>query len=193
MNNPKDVTYSVPRFLSFIDWAYLQEALKVTDLHFEQMLSATEDRDKIGNINATRQSLYRAAFISSFATLEQNLDELVRMDQNKKNITISPSDLKHRGVKRSIIYANKVLEQNIDESQKHWRYVALLQDLRNHLVHFGPEFSDSKEHEKLYDRLKKCELVSFSPIPFFSKDQLDKIIQVFLDCIDDFSNGRKSA
>ena len=187
MRNPKEETYSVPRFLSFIDWAYLYEAMKVVDHHFQSEINATDERDKIGNLNATCQSLFRAAFISLFSTLEQNLDELIRMDQKKKDISLSPADLKHRGIKRSIVYANKVLKMDIDEGQKHWQDVTLLQELRNHLVHFGPEISDSKEHLKLYDKLQKSEYVSLNPIPYFTLEQIENIIGLFMLCIDDFS------
>lgn len=193
MINSKKETYSVPRFLSFIDLAYLQEAMKVVDHHFQSKIHGTDERDKIGNLNATSQSLFRAAFISAFATLEQNLDELVRMDQEKKGIILSPADLKHRGIKRSTVYANKVLKMEIDVSQRHWQDVTLLQDLRNYLVHFGAEISDSKEHLKLYDKLQKSQYVSLNPIPYFSLEQLENIMSVFMLCIDDFSKDRKNA
>lgn len=192
MIDSKKETYSVPRFLSFIDLAYLQEAIKVVDQHFQSEIHGTDERDKIGNLNATSQSLFRAAFISAFATLEQNLDELVRMYQEKKGISLSPADLKHRGIKRSTVYANKVLKMEIDISQRHWQDVNLLQDLRNHLVHFGTEISGSKEHLNLYERLQKSEYVSLNPIPYFSLEQLENIISLFMLCIDDFSKGRKN-
>jgi hypothetical protein len=186
MSSSKDETYTVPRFLSFIDWGYLHEAMRVVDDHFQKEIHGTEDRDKIGNLNATCQSLFRAAFVSSFATLEQNLDELVRMDQKRKNISLSPTDLKHRGIKRSLVYANKVLKIDIDETKHHWKDVTLLQELRNHLVHFGPDFSDTSEHLKLFHKLKSCEYVSFNPIPYFSFEQLGKIIELFMLCIQEF-------
>ncbi len=103
MAQPEDTTFSVPRFLSFIDWAYLYEAAKATDEHFASKISAisiSDGRNEIGNINATRQSLLRAVFISSYAILEQNLDELVHMEQKKLGAMLSPNDLKDRGINR---------------------------------------------------------------------------------------------
>lgn len=183
----KQETYSVPRFLSFIDWAYLEEAMKVTDAHFEKELSKTDDRNKIGNLNATRQSLHRAAFISIMSTLEQNMDELVRIEKDKKEIELSPSELKHRGIKRSLVYAKKILKQNIDDEKQHWKDVVLLQELRNQLVHYGPEFSGQKENTKLVSDLKKCEYVSFHPIACFSLEQITLIIQTCTTCVEDFT------
>ncbi|MCB8889572.1 hypothetical protein [Vreelandella malpeensis] len=92
------------------------------DEQFASQISSLTDaevRNKTGNINATRQSLLRAVFISSYAILEQNLDEIVLMDQKKQGVNLSPNDLKHRGINRSIVYANKVLGMSIDASQKH--------------------------------------------------------------------------
>jgi len=193
MRDSKKETYSVPRFLSIIDWAYLQDALEVVDRHFQSEIHGTDDRDKIGNLNATSQSLFRAAFISSFSTLEQNLDELVQMGQQKKGIILSPSDLKHCGIKRSTVYANKILGLQIDINKKHWQDVSLLQDLRNHLVHVGTGISDTNEHTKFYEKPQKSKYVSLNPIPCFTLEQLENIIGVFMLCIDDFSKDGISA
>lgn len=73
-------TFHYPRFLSFFDFDYLYEGAKVADDYFSSQISSlsiVKDSNKIGNINATRQSLLRAVFISSYATLEQNLDEIM--------------------------------------------------------------------------------------------------------------------
>ena len=96
MQRPEDSTFSVPRFLSFIDLAYLLEGAKAADDHLAAKLpdSSTDDgKNAIGNLNATRQSLLRAVFIASYAIIEQNLDELVLMDRAKNNVLLSPSDL----------------------------------------------------------------------------------------------------
>ena len=90
MSKLKDITISVPRFLSFIDLGYLLEAARVSDEHFTSKVSETSDKNEIANLNATRQSLMRAVFISSYSMLEQNLDELVIMNQKKQGSLISP-------------------------------------------------------------------------------------------------------
>ncbi|WP_075186170.1 hypothetical protein [Teredinibacter haidensis] len=192
MNEEKEV-YSVPRFLSFIDLAYLYEGLKVVDQHFQCEIDKAEDKDKIGNLNATCQSLYRSAFISLCSTLEQNLDELAHMAKEKQEASLSPGDLKDRGIKRSVSYANKVLGFSIDINQKHWKDTYVLYDLRNHLVHYGPVFSGSNKHLNLYNRLKNSEYVSFKSIPVFTLDHIEKIINTFMLCIDDFGGRRGNA
>jgi len=119
MQRPEDSTYGVPRFLSFIDLAYLLDAAKAADEHLAAKLPAgiTEDeRHSIGNLNATRQSLLRAVFISSFGIVEQNLDELSLMGRAKLGTSLAPSDLKDRGIARSLTYATKVLGKKIDKS-----------------------------------------------------------------------------
>lgn len=191
MNKPEDMTFSVPRFLSFIDWAYLYEAAKATDEHFSSKissLSASDAENEIGNINATRQSLLRAVFISSYAILEQNLDEIMLMEQKKQGLIISPNDLKHRGVNRSIAYANKVLGINIDTSKAHWKEVQNLQEVRNHLAHYGPDFSDSNEHQKRFDKFFSSKYVTLRPAICFTIEQIENVIQLYMECINDFSN-----
>lgn len=194
MNKPEDTTFSVPRFLSFIDFGYLYEAAKAVDEQFASQISSLTDaeaRNKTGNINATRQSLLRAVFISSYAILEQNLDEIVLMDQKKQGVNLSPNDLKHRGIKRSIVYANKVLGMSIDASQKHWKELQNLQEIRNHLTHYGPDFSDSSEHYKRFSKFSGSEYVTLRPTICFTIEQIENVINLYMDCIDDFSGGEK--
>jgi hypothetical protein len=190
MNKPEDTTFSVPRFLSFIDLAYLYEAAKVTDEHFSSKISslaASDAKNEIGNINATRQSLLRAVFISSYAILEQNLDELMLMEQKKQNLMISPNDLKHRGVKRSITYANKVLGKHINTNDAHWNELLNLQEVRNHLAHYGPDFSDSSEHQNRFDKFSNSKYVTLRPVICFTIEQIENVLELYMECINDFS------
>lgn len=112
-------TFSTPRFLKIIDLTYLIEGVKVTDQHFDKKVSMTDDLNEIGNLNATRQSLLRAAFISAYSIFEQNLDEIVQMESENK--LIKPGDLKDSGINRSIKYAQKVLDYKLNLELEHWR------------------------------------------------------------------------
>lgn len=190
MSRPEDTTFSVPRFLSFIDLGYLYEAAKAADEQFSSKVSSltgSEERNKTGNINATRQSLLRAVFISSYAILEQNLDELMLMEQKKCGAKLSPNDLKHRGINRSIVYANKVLGMSIDTSKEHWKELQKLQEVRNHLTHYGPDFSDSPEHRKRFEKFSNSKYVTLRPIICFTIEQIENVINLYMDCIEDFS------
>jgi hypothetical protein len=186
MLKPEDVTFSVPRFLSFIELAYLLEATKAADAHLATRM-VTSDKDSIGNVNATRQSLLRAAFIASYAIFEQNLDELVQLEGKKQKSSLSPSDLKDRGVVRSLTYAIKVLGKSIDTSLTRWRDLLLLQEVRNHLVHFGSSFSGTKDHDNRFEKFTKLEYVTLRPMICFSIEQIEKIFDLYIECVDDFS------
>ena len=190
MTSPYETTYSAPRFMAFIDLGYLLVAIKAADEHLEKRLPEThedESQHVIGNVNATRQSLLRAAFIAAYGIFEQNLDELVNMDQKSGGHLIAPSDLKDRGITRSLTYARKVLGMSIDTSANHWKDVLLLQEVRNHLTHFGPEFADSGDHAKRWEKFKRSELVSLRPMICFTIDQFEEICHRFTSCIEDFT------
>lgn len=189
MQQPEDSTFCVPRFLSFIDLAYLLEAAKAADEHLVSKLpsSATEEgRNQIGNLNATRQSLLRAVFISSFGTIEQNLDEIVAMKRAKREVSLAPTDLKDRGVKRSLTYAVKVLGAEIDLGLAHWKDLFLLQDLRNHLAHYGPHFTSGREHEERFRRFSDSKYVTLRPMICFTVPQIEHIFNLYMTCIHDF-------
>ena len=191
MEKPEDVTFGIPRFLSFIDLGYLLEAAKAADEHLAAKLpddSSEEARNVIGNLNATRQSLLRAVFIASYGIIEQNLDELMEMERKKREIYLAPSDLKHRGVKRSLTYAVKVLGASIDLDSNHWKDLFLVQDLRHHLVHYGPDFKDGKEHEDRFRRFSKSEYVTLRPIICFTIPQIENLFELYMKCINDFTS-----
>lgn len=189
MQRPEDPTFSVPRFLSFIDLAYLLEAIKAADEHLSSRLtdsSTTEGRNAIGNLNATRQSLLRAVFIASYAIIEQNLDELVLMERSKNNVSLLPSDLKDRGITRSLTYSNKVLGKNVDTNATHWKDLLFLQELRNHLVHYGPDFADTKDHSNKFKKFINSDYVTLRPVICFTIKQIEHIFDLYMTCVDDF-------
>lgn len=187
----EDSTYSVPRFLSFIDLAYLLEAAKAADEHLAGKLpkggAGQNDRDITGNLNATRQSLLRAVFISSYGIVEQNLDELMVMEREKLGINLAPSDLKDRGITRSLTYATKVLGKCIDTTATHWKDLLLVQELRNHLIHYGPDFSDTKNHADKFKRFANSDYVTLRPIICFTVLQIEHLFGLYMTCIDDIS------
>ncbi|WP_395006145.1 hypothetical protein [Undibacterium sp.] len=191
MNKTEDITFSVPRFLSIIELMYLFEAIKATDAHFVELLknaTSSADHNKIGNINATRQSLLRAAFIASYGIVEQNLDEIVKMKGAKDNVTVSPSDLRDSGIKRSLTYAKKVLKINIDENVQHWQELFEIQAIRNHLVHYGAGFDESDDHEKRFKKFSVSKYVTLRPEVCFTLIQIETIFNLYVKCVHDFSN-----
>jgi hypothetical protein len=190
MQRPEDSTYGVPRFMSFIDLAYLLEAAQAADEHLAAKLPAgtTEDeRHAIGNLNATRQSLLRAVFISSYGIVEQNLDELVLMERAKLGTALAPTDLKDRGIVRSLTYATKVLGKNIDLSATHWKDLFFVQDLRNHLIHYGPDFADNNDHGNRFKKFSNSDYVTLRPLICFTIPQIEHLFGLYMKCIDDFS------
>ena len=190
MQRPEDSTYGVPRFLSFIDLAYLAEAAKAADEHLAAKLpaGATEDeRHAIGNLNATRQSLLRAVFIASYGIVEQNLDELVLMERAQLGTSLAPSDLKDRGILRSVTYATKVLGKEINMSATHWRDLLLVQELRNHLIHYGPDFADTKDHDERFKRFSSSDYVTLRPRICFTIPQIEHLFGLYMTCVNDFS------
>ncbi|EGR1156066.1 hypothetical protein EC567_24555 [Vibrio parahaemolyticus] len=189
--NSFDTGMSLPRFLQFIDLAYLVEGTRLTNEQFDKMMLEASDDDRKRNINATRQNIMRSIFISSFSILEQNLDEIVQMKSKSAPVDIKPNDLKDRGIQRSITYATKVLNMPLDTSQSHWQIVFQLQKLRNHLVHYGSTFSDSQEHEKLLMKFHKIPYVSMTDSINFTHQNIEMISRTFHKCIRDFNEAKR--
>ena len=145
------------------------------------------DEHKVGNLNATRQALLRAVFISSYGIIEQNLDELIVMERARRGVVLAPSDLKDRGIARSLTYANKVLGKGINTSAIHWRKLLLVQELRNHLIHYGPDFSGTKEHVDRFKKFSGFGYVTLRPMICFTILQIESLFELYMTCIDDFN------
>ncbi|HHF3269227.1 TPA: hypothetical protein ACVO4Z_000214 [Vibrio alginolyticus] len=188
--NSSNTGMSVPRFLKFIDLAYLVEGTRLTSEQFDKMVLEASDDGRKKNINTTRQNIMRSIFISSFSILEQNLDEIVKMRSKSVSVDITPNDLKDRGIRRSITYAKKVLNMTLDTSQSHWKIVFQLQDLRNHLVHYGSTFSGSREHEEKLRKFHKIPYVSMTDSINFTCQDIEMISRIFHRCIRDFNKSK---
>lgn len=189
MHKDSKLTYEIPRFLSFIELGYMLDAAKIADAEISKKITeATGDKNDItGNTNATRQSLLRSVFVGAYAILEQNLDEILLIEKKRISASLSPSDLKDRGIKRSIKYANTVLGKNIDQSKECWKDLITLQELRNHLIHYGPSFSNDREHESRSMKFKALKYVSLRPMICFNLEQIEDIFSLFMVCVDDFN------
>ena len=181
----EEITYGVPRLLAFVEAAYLREAMLAAfqTLDRKRKDLDSSDRDELGNLNATDQALRRAFFISFFAILEQNLDEVVTMAGERLGKRLKPSDLRARGVKRSLAFAEKVLGADIDTSKSPWAEVIELQELRNHLVHYGSGFDSSKEHRRRRQRFERIDGIQMRPMICFAKHVLEGFLGYFAECV----------
>ncbi|WP_155845312.1 hypothetical protein [Chitinilyticum aquatile] len=187
----EDLTYCVPRFLSVVNLAYLYEAAKTADKVFDDQVkkAMTEGGDdSIGNINAARQSLLRAVFISAYGVLEQNIDEIIDVKRAAADISLLPSDLSHKGIIRSVVYAEKVLGKKVDRSTEVWQDLKFLQKVRNHLVHYGEGFSNSNDHTKIHSQCMKSKYLTCRPEICFSIDQIGAIFNLYVAFVEHFSH-----
>ena len=193
MTDFDETTFAVPRFLALVNLSYLLEAASAADEHLQERLKNKQGRTPddlafVGNLNATRQSLLRAVFIASYATVEQNLDEILQLRRVRDEIAISPSDLKDRGIARSMKYAQAVLGWQLSSETTHWKDLLFLQELRNHLVHYGSGFTDSREHETKFRKYSKSTYVTLRPEICFTIDQLKEIFELYVRCVGEFAD-----
>lgn len=188
--NDLEVTYGPPRLLAIIELAYLREAMVAAlSVLGKKRNELAEDREALGNLNATDQAMRRAFFISSFAILEQNMDEVVSLAGERLGKLLKPSDLRDGGVRRSLAFAEKVLGAPIGTSQSPWRDLLALQELRNHLIHYGSGFGPSDEHRKRRQRFMRIGGISFRPMICFDDHAIDEYLELFVRCIDELARS----
>lgn len=86
-------------------------------------------------------------------------------------------------------YATKVLGKKINLSATHWRDLLLVQDLRNHLIHYGPDFADTKEHNDRIRKFSNADYVTLRPLICFTIPQIEHLFGLYMKCIGDFSQS----
>lgn len=186
MNPILDAFQSIPRFLACLELLHLYEAAKASDAYLAAKLPDGNSEEDVGMkhfVNATRQSLLRSIFISSFAVVEQNIDAFVVERAKIKGTSLRPSDLRGKGIKRSLHFANKVLEKKINLNAAIWVKLLLVQDLRNHLVHYGPDFEESGDHKDRIARFSTLDFVTPLPLICFTTQQLEHLFGFYVECI----------
>lgn len=96
--------------------------------------------------NLMRMSL----FLSLYAFLESILNEICIFEQIQRDIKLSVSELSHKGIERSKVYFNKVIEIDFPSNSHNWQKIKNYQKLRNHLTHKGLQLT---EEDRNYSQL----------------------------------------
>lgn len=64
-------------------------------------------------------------------------------------LSLSQSDLRHRGIERSKVYLTKVAKVPFPSSSSEWEKIKILQDIRNHLSHGSSPIPEGEKGKKL--------------------------------------------
>lgn len=91
----------------------------------------------------------KSAFITLYAFLEHEVEQLSYRLRLESKLTVEPGDLAGQGVFRSLSYMEKVIVLNIDKSMA-WNKVKGLNKLRNLIVHNDGKLA-ALENERLSD------------------------------------------
>ncbi len=176
----------LPRFLSFIELLNLLDAAKIADEHLVSKITSEENAGIKNDLENARQSLLRSIFISAFAILEQNMDEFALIKGSNKNMKVLPKDLKDRGITRSFNYSVKVLGSDLKKNEEPWQTLFSLQKVRNHLVHYGHDFSDNNEHMNRFESFNKLDLITMNKGICFTIKQIEEIFELMMVCTNEF-------
>lgn len=84
----------------------------------------------------------RSAFLSVIGMFEFDLDELCRLYEREKSMTVMLSDMRGKGIERSVRYLEKVAVLDVYKNSSEWREIKDLQKIRNLIAHRAGMLSD---------------------------------------------------
>ena len=140
----------------------------------------------INLVTLTDQRVYRAKTTG----VVDMITSLVIMERAKASVSLAPSDLRDRGIARSLTYATKILGKKIDTGTTHWKDLLLMQELRNHLVHYGPDFADTRDHGDRFRKFANSNYVTLRPGICFTVSQIENLFDLYMTCVDDFCGSK---
>ncbi|MFB6467405.1 hypothetical protein ACE38V_11410 [Cytobacillus sp. Hz8] len=107
------------------------------------------------NISETFPKILRtSALISQYAYLEKTLNTISKVCERTYNLSISPEDIRHNGVKKYLFYLHKVVGLNINDTEILWQKIYAYNQIRNRFVHSPEENYTAKEKATFEQKIK---------------------------------------
>ncbi|AHN24418.1 hypothetical protein [Lysinibacillus varians] len=102
--------------------------------------------DKFYNIRQVYPKIMRtSALISQYSYLEKTLNTISKECERNYNLSISPEDIRHNGVKKYLFYLHRVVGLNINDTEILWQKIYAYNQIRNRFVHSPEENYTVKE------------------------------------------------
>ncbi|MFB3164728.1 hypothetical protein ABLO26_25540 [Neobacillus sp. 179-J 1A1 HS] len=102
--------------------------------------------DRFYNIREVFPKIMRtSALISQYAYLEKTLNTISKACERIYNLSISPEDIRHNGVKKYLFYLHRVVGLNINDTEILWQKIYAYNQIRNRFVHSPEEKYTAKE------------------------------------------------
>lgn len=100
----------------------------------------------------------KSIFLSNFAYLENQLNDICRYLQREENLLLNVEELKGGGLERFKVYLTKVLKKEFPLSQSQWQQMIQYRNLRNRIAHeYGDVFGDDRMDKNKVNQLKGIE------------------------------------
>lgn len=84
----------------------------------------------------------KSAFLTMYAFLEHELEKLARKLHEESELTAELEDIAGRGITRSLVYMQKIVNLTIDKNDSQWQRISEINQLRNLIIHNDGHLSD---------------------------------------------------
>ncbi|WP_320044963.1 hypothetical protein [uncultured Desulfobacter sp.] len=137
--------------------AKFKKDLDDTDEYYSKEMSKVENNSENVEMYAElrfndKEAIYEfirnlrySSLVNLFSFLESSLNNLCLILRKEMKIVISPEDLRHKGVTRSMIYLKKVCSVDFPSKGNDWQQIEKLNRVRNQIVHEQGVINNKKE------------------------------------------------
>jgi hypothetical protein len=101
--------------------------------YYDEMVNARYEQ----LVHVFPSRLRESLLLTAVSTLEHSLDTLCRDLQQQHGEALAPTDLRHKGIRRSKVYIEKVLRLPFPDDSAEWNRLLFVLEIRNVFAHVG--------------------------------------------------------
>lgn len=95
-----------------------------------------------------------SALISQYSYFEKTLNTISNECERNYNLSLSPEDIRHNGIKKYLFYLKRVVGLNINDTEILWQKIYAYNQIRNRFVHSPDEKYTAKEKVTFEQKVK---------------------------------------
>ncbi|MBS4199121.1 hypothetical protein KHA93_05560 [Bacillus sp. FJAT-49732] len=134
--------------------------------------------DQFYNIEKVFPKIMRtSALISQYSYFEKTLNTICNECERNYNISLSPEDIRHNGIKKYLFYLQRVVGLNINDTEILWQKIYAYNQIRNRFVHSPDENFTAREKATFEQKVKGLSFEQHSLNPnIFELKSIDREI-----------------
>lgn len=122
-----------------------------------------------------------SALITLYSFFEHELDELCGLFIKEGNLSISQTDMKGKGIERSVLFLEKIIGLQINKNSATWNEIKKIQKVRNQIAHENSKLVDKSGQRigDVFDYVQACAFLTGQDRINIQQGYLEHILRTF--------------